>query len=79
MTQFRSPIANCRLTSRILAAIVFAVGASAFAVEAFARVGGGQSYGGGGGGGGGGGAKPTTSTGIELSFVVPSPSWPNPF
>src|SRR5438046_7606426 len=55
MTQFRSPIANCRLTSRILAAIVFAVGASAFAVEAFARVGGGQSYGGGGHGGGGGG------------------------
>src|SRR5213593_126485 len=54
MIQFRTPIASCRLTSRILAAIVFAVGASVFAVEAFARVGGGQSYGGGGGGGGGG-------------------------
>ena len=55
MIQLRLPIANCRFWSRILAPIVFAVGASAFAVEALARVGGGQSYGGGGGSGGGGG------------------------
>src|SRR5438093_6536395 len=55
MIQLRLPIANCRFWSRILAPIVFAAGASAFAAEALARVGGGQSYGGGGGSGGGGG------------------------
>ena len=55
MIQLRLPIANRRFWSRILAPIVFAVGASAFAAEALARVGGGQSYGGGGGSGGGGG------------------------
>src|SRR6266571_6083827 len=55
MNHFRLPTAKYRLTSRILAAVVFTVGACVIAAEALARVGGGQSYGGGGSSGGGGG------------------------
>lgn len=56
MSHCRLPVANCRLTPRFAAIGVVLLGVGLFATEAFARVGGGQSYGGGGGGGGGGGA-----------------------
>src|SRR5437762_11232393 len=55
MTHFRLPIANCRLTTRIVFMCWGLFGIVLLATETFARVGGGQSYGGGGGSGGGGG------------------------
>src|SRR5205814_3154032 len=55
MTHFRLPIANCRLTTRIVFMCWALFGIVLLATETFARVGGGQSYGGGGGSGGGGG------------------------
>src|SRR2546421_8427293 len=58
MTYFRFPIANCRLTTRLVLMCWALFAIVLLASETFARVGGGQSYGGGGGsrGGGGGGA-----------------------
>src|SRR5947207_4767129 len=55
MTHFRLPIANCRLTTRLVFMGWALFGIVLLATETFARVGGGQSYGGGGGSGGGGG------------------------
>src|SRR5215510_5338509 len=55
MKLFRFPIANGRVKLRVVVAGMVLLGAAVFATEAFARVGGGQSYGGGGGHGGGGG------------------------
>src|SRR6185369_690427 len=55
MTHFRLPIANCRLTTRLVFGCWALFGILLLASETFARVGGGQSYGGGGGSGGGGG------------------------
>src|SRR5256885_8401126 len=55
MTHFRLPIANCRLTTRVVFMCWAVFGIVLLATEAYARVGGGQSYGGGGGSGGGGG------------------------
>jgi len=55
MRHFRSPIANCRWAPRVVVACIALLGIAFVTTEAFARVGGGQSYGGGGGSGGGGG------------------------
>src|SRR5713226_7551277 len=55
MNHRRFLIASCRLKPRIVMAGVVLLGASLFAADALARVGGGGSYGGGGGHGGGGG------------------------
>src|SRR2546421_7288792 len=55
MTYFRFPIANCRLTTRLVLMCWALFAIVLLATETFARVGGGQSYGGGGGSGGGGG------------------------
>src|SRR5947209_7750126 len=51
MNHFRFPIANRRLTVRIMMACTALIGAALIATDTFARVGGGDSYGGGGGGG----------------------------
>jgi hypothetical protein len=56
MKHCRLPIANCRLSVRLIATGAVFLSIALFATEALARVGGGGSYGGGGGSGGGGGA-----------------------
>jgi ribosomal protein L24E len=70
MRHFRFPIANLRLTRRIVLVFIALFGVGLLATEALARVGGGQSYGGGGGSGGGGGGGVGTLIYLLIRFLL---------
>ena len=69
MKRLRLPIPNPRLT-RVIVACVAALGIVLCAGEAFARVGGGQSYGGGSGGGSGGGGGAGALVYLLIRFLL---------